>query len=356
MKPERQSSVPSSTTDSGGAPRLSILIVNFNGAGLLADCLASLRPHLTPDVEVVVVDNGSSDNSREIVAGHPGVKLVVNRENLGFAGGNNAGLPACSGEFILLLNNDTVVPGPVWETLIAHLEARPRVAVVQGKMVLDEEDRRLDCCGSFLTPLGLLYHYGYEKPDGPRYQTSQPVFSAKGACLLFQRSILPEVGGVLFDESFFCYYEETDFCHRVWLAGAEVHFVASPAILHLRGATSGRASRSQLALRLYLRNQLYSLLTLLSVGSVIRLIPPLYAVLVVSAVLNALLLRFDKAGAHLPALLVPFAKTRAILRRRRQLAPLRKVDDAAIFAQCLRRPRVEYFWKSFRGRVREYED
>ena len=336
--------------------RLSILIVNFNGAGLLEDCLTSLRPHLTSEVEVVVVDNGSSDDSREVVARHPGTKLVANHENLGFAGGNNAGLPACSGEFILLLNNDTVVPGPVWEELIAHLEARPVVAVAQGKMVLNEADRRLDCCGSFLTPLGLLYHFGYEKPDGARYQASHPVFSAKGACLLFRRSILPEVGGVLFDESFFCYYEETDFCHRVWLAGAEVHFVNSPAILHLRGATSGREPKSQFALRLYLRNQLYSLLTLLSVGSLIRLIPPLYAVLVLSATLNALTLRFDKAAAHLPALLVPFTNLPAILRRRRQLGGLRKVDDAAIFAKCLRRPRLEYFWKSFRGRVGEYED
>ncbi|MEI9866651.1 MAG: hypothetical protein WDN00_19285 [Limisphaerales bacterium] len=92
-------------------------------------------------------------------------------------------------------------------------------------MQLPRFDQTLDVCGSYLTWLGLPYHYGFYKTDQPKYQHSRPIFSGKGACLMFRRDIVKRIGGFLFDDSFFCYYEESDFCHRVWLAGWEVHFV-----------------------------------------------------------------------------------------------------------------------------------
>jgi GT2 family glycosyltransferase len=239
-------------------PRVSILIVNFNGARWLSGCLDTLRKAGVQDYEIVLVDNASTDESLALLQRFPEVKVLRSDKNLGFAGGNNLGLPACAGDYVLLLNNDTVVVPGFLQPLCDYLDKSPQVAVVQGKMILPRFDGCLDVCGSFLTPFGLPYHYGFYKPDGPTYCRNYPVFSAKGACLMFRRDIIPKVGGFLFDDDFFCYYEESDFCHRVWLSGNEVHFVDTPPIKHYMGATSGD-SQSAFVLSHYLRNMAFSL-------------------------------------------------------------------------------------------------
>src|SRR5579859_7798728 len=208
----------------------SVLVVNYNGARFLPGCLDSLLASKAPYREVIVVDNASTDGSLLVLERYPWVKVVKSSSNVGFAGGNNLGLRHCLGEYVLLLNNDTVVPAGFLQPLVEYLEQHPKVGAVQGKMVLPNYGNALDVCGSFLTRFGFPYHYGYFKPDGVMYQRNYPVFSGKGACLMFRRELVSRAGGFLFDDDFFCYYEETDFCHRVWLAGYEVHFVATPAI------------------------------------------------------------------------------------------------------------------------------
>src|SRR5689334_5583515 len=106
-------------------PLVSVLVANFNGAGLLPDLLKSLAALSYKPHEVVVIDNGSTDDSFKILAKYPSVKVVRSDRNLGFAGGNNLGLTACSGELILLLNNDTVVHPDFLQPLCAYLEAHP---------------------------------------------------------------------------------------------------------------------------------------------------------------------------------------------------------------------------------------
>src|SRR5436309_11467547 len=192
---------------------VSILLVNFNGAKLLPGCLNSLAALSYRNREVLLVENASTDDSLRVLESYPWVKVIRSPSNLGFAGGNNLGLAHCSGEYVLLLNNDTIATPDFLQPLCAYLEQYPQVGIVQGKMLLPRFGNTLDVCGSFLTALGLPYHYGYYKSDGPKYQRSYPIFSGKGACLMFRRELIERVGGFLFDDDFFCYYEETDFCH-----------------------------------------------------------------------------------------------------------------------------------------------
>lgn len=335
--------------------RVSVLIVNYNGEKLLPACVSSVLGAVGNFAEVVVVDNGSRDKSIEILNRFSGIRVVRNNENLGFAGGNNSGLAACSGDYILLLNNDTIVPPDFLQVLCRYLDENQTVGAVQGKMVLPAYANTLDTCGSFLTAWGLPYHYGIYKEDRAEYQRNYPIFSGKGACLMFRRQLLPRVGGFLFDEDFFCYYEEADFCHRIWLAGYEVHFVASPPIQHLMGATAGGA-QSAFVLRHYLRNMAFSLSSNLSFASRLRILPRFYAILAAVALASALTLRWGTFTAALGAVFWRWSKRQKIRSRRKLIKAMRQCPDHEVFRKVLRTPRLSYFVKTFTGKLGTYKD
>jgi len=337
-------------------PQVSVLIVNYNGAGLLPACLDSLSETAGSDCEVVVVDNLSTDRSLEVLQSYPWVVVVRNSLNSGFAGGNNLGLKHCRGDYVLLLNNDTVAPCGFLQPLLDYLKSNPKVAIVQGKMVLPRSGGTLDACGSFLTCFGLPYHYGYFKPDGPKYQRSYPVFSAKGACMLIRRDLIPQVGGFLFEESFFCYYEETDLCHRAWLAGREVHFVSGPAIQHLAGVTGDRILKFDRVQALYLRNMIFSLLGNLSVKYLIRIMPLFLSVMIFRMVLFLITFNWGQFYAHAYAIGFNSCHLANIWQRRRLISEIRKEKDATFFTEVLRTPQFSYFLHTFRSTIGQFVD
>jgi GT2 family glycosyltransferase len=337
-------------------PLVSILIVNFNGAAVLPDCLASLRQINYPDFEVVVVDNASTDGSKKNLAENPDVRVLPSDFNRGFAGGNNFGLPECRGKFVLLLNSDTIVTPGFLQPLVEYLHEHPRVGIVQGKMLLSRHGNALDVCGSFLTRFGFLYHYGYWKKDAPKYDRSYPVFTVKGACLLFRKELIENVGGYLFNEDFFCYYEETDFCHRAWLAGCESHFVHTSTIRHLQGSTSESTQASGFVLRQYLTNQTFGLLANLSAASRWRILPGYFLVFFASMTAAALTGKKAVFAAHWHALKSNWQRRKKIRAQRELIRRIRKITDRELFAKVMRTPRLDYFFKTFQGHLAEYED
>lgn len=220
---------------------VSIIIVNWNGKHYLADCLGSLAKQTYPAIEILFVDNASTDGSVEYVRAHyPDVHILQNRENLGFAGANNVGFHHAQGEYVLFLNNDTKVTPSFVTELVNVANSSEKIGGVQGKMRLMDEPDRLDSVGAFLTRTGFLYHYGLAKKDSPKYDKVIPIHTAKGACMLFRKNVLDEVllEGELFDPDFFAYFEESDLCHRVWLAGYQIVFAPKSLIYHKMGGTS----------------------------------------------------------------------------------------------------------------------
>ncbi len=351
--------VPPTSTNPTSAPEwplVSILIVNYNGAQVLNDCLTSLRQITYPHFEVVVVDNASTDASGGVLGKHPWIQVVHSGTNRGFAGGNNFGLPLCSGRLILLLNSDTVVTPDFLQPLVGYLRAHSQVGIVQGKMILSRHENALDVCGSFLTSFGFLYHYGYWKQDSEKYHHSYPVFTVKGACLLFRAEIVEAAGGYLFNEDFFCYYEETDFCHRVWLAGYEVHFVHDAKIQHLQGATSESTQAAGFGLRQYLTNQTFALMSNLSAGSLWRILPPYFLLFFASMTLAGLTGKRVVFQAHRHALVYNLRRLSKIRAQRRLVRQIRKKSDRQIFLKVMKNPRLEYYLKTFQSRLSEYVD
>lgn len=256
--------------DRHGAVDLSIVIVNWNTVGLLADCLASL-PAACGGLahEVLVVDNASRDGSAAMVRDRfPAVALLEGGGNLGFSRGNNLAFPRCRGAFVLLLNPDTVCPPGALAKLVAFARGK-RALGAAGPLLTDAAGRPTITWGWFPHPrhhwLGFLdparrlggAFWGARVVHVPRRdEPSRVVDYVAGACLLMTGEALATVGPL--DERFFMYFEETDWCRRARAAGLEVWYCADAEVVHLEGQSAATVSdfslrQFQLSYRLFLR-------------------------------------------------------------------------------------------------------
>ena len=236
--------------------QLSIVIVTWNGDELLKNCLDSVRNVYGDRPQIVVVDNANQASCATLSGAYPNVTYVAAPENLGFAGGNNLALPHVTREYVLLLNNDTVVHADSFSPLIDFLATHPKVGIVQGTMNVPALGNGLDDCGVLMTPFGIQRHLHHGEPTATTVLAPRKVFAAKGAMLMFKREVLKDTGFLFYDH-FKSYYEETDFCHRARLKGWETWFVPTPPIDHLGGQTVGKFNSEDIWTQ-YLRNIFYS--------------------------------------------------------------------------------------------------
>jgi GT2 family glycosyltransferase len=229
---------------------LSIIVVSFNAREDLHRCLESLTasPPALPH-EVIVVDNGSSDGSQDVVRRYPKVRLIEARENLGFAAANNRGIRESRGALLLLLNSDTVVPPGAIDKLASTLRAHPDAAVA-GPRLVDGTGQAELSFGSMIAPLAewrqrrLVEGLSRRVPQiiqAVETMTSQERHPdwVSGACLLVHRADAEAVG--LLDERFFMYTEDVDFCASIRARGRRILFTPEVEITHLRGRSVAAA-------------------------------------------------------------------------------------------------------------------
>jgi GT2 family glycosyltransferase len=220
-------------------PLVSVIILNWNGRHYLGDCLGSLATQTFRDFETVLVDNGSTDGSAEYVREHyPWVKLVALPENTGFAVGNKRGLEACTGEYVVTLNNDTKADPEFLAELVQAVGAEPRIGMVAAKMRNFYETGRIDSVGIRVAVNGMASNIGVGEADAGQYDTPREVFGACAGAALYRRAMLDEVG--FFDPAFFVYYEDTDLAWRGRLAGWRCVTAPGALVYHVHSATSGR--------------------------------------------------------------------------------------------------------------------
>jgi GT2 family glycosyltransferase len=199
-------------------PTTAVVIPNWNGMRWLADCLRSLAEQTRSPAETIVVDNGSTDGSLELLRAHePGVTVVSLATNTGFAHAVNRGIEAASAELVVLLNNDVILEPDWLERMVAAIESDPRAASVASKMVdLAHPDLLYDA-GDVLRRDGACEQRGrFERDDG-RFDLPGEVFGACAGAAIYRRGAVLAVGG--FDERFFTYIEDVDLALRLRLAG-----------------------------------------------------------------------------------------------------------------------------------------
>ena len=225
-------------------PALSIVIVSYNAQKDLERCLASLHnPAPLLSHEIVVVDNRSTDGSVDAARRWPDVRVIEAGANLGFARANNMGIRASHGVNLLLLNCDTVVPAGAVDRLVSELESRPEVAVI-GPRLVDGRGHAELSFGPMLTPLSEFrrkYSSGPDSTERSTREEQQPDW-VTGACLLVRRADAEAVG--LFDERYFMYEEDVDFCAAIRARGRRILFTPRVEVVHLRGRSALTAPSS----------------------------------------------------------------------------------------------------------------
>jgi GT2 family glycosyltransferase len=235
-----------------------LIVLSWNGREDTLACLASLAALRDADTEVVVVDNGSTDGSVEAVrAAHPEVHVVENGRNLGFAGGNNAGLRHAferGAEWAVLVNNDATLAPDAIDRLRRAAVEHPAAGMLAGKVFFDEPPDRIWFAGQRFWP---AFGYsgrprGYGRRDGPRYRRAYRTDRAAGAFMAVSRRVADVVG--LLDDDLFAYVEDVDWCCRARAAGFEIWFVPDALAWHRVSASTGGERASTHALYYGVRN------------------------------------------------------------------------------------------------------
>jgi GT2 family glycosyltransferase len=229
--------------------RVSVIVVTWNRRELMAECLQSLTNQTLPPVEVVVVDNGSTDGTVEMVeawAGLP-IRLIRNTENQGFCAANNQGFAVAQGEFFALLNNDAVAD-PRWleELAAAFADHTPRVGMAASKILVYSQRDKIDKAGHLIYWDGQNRGRGTGETDAGQYDRIEEVLWPDGCAAMYRREMIAEIGG--FDEEFFAYADDAELGLRARLAGWTCLYMPAARVFHHRGSTLGVYSSPRIEL------------------------------------------------------------------------------------------------------------
>jgi GT2 family glycosyltransferase len=219
---------------------VAVIVLNWNGKDVLKPCLDSLLAQ-SLHCGVFVVENGSSDGSLEYLReNYPQVQLIINKVNLGFAGGANCGIREAIRrhfDYVALLNNDAYADKHWLKNLISILDDQPEAGIVTCKLI-HADKLRLDSTGDQYTVWGLPFPRGRGEPVSTKYDQKTNIFAASGGASAYRLKMIEEIG--LFDEDFFAYYEDVDISFRAQLAGWKVSYAADALAYHQIGASSSR--------------------------------------------------------------------------------------------------------------------
>ena len=319
--------------------QVSIVILNWNGRHHLERFLPSVVEHATSLAEVVVADNGSTDDSITWLAEHyPQVRVIPLDRNYGFAGGYNRALRDIDANYCVLLNSDVEVTAGWWQPLVDILDAQEDVAAVAPKLLAVNERGRFEyagAAGGFIDYLGYPFCRGRilstVETDEGQYDDARDIFWGSGAALCCRREVFLDMGG--FDESFFAHMEEIDLQWRMQLAGWRIMVEPRSVVYHLGGGTLPASAR-----KIYLnhRNNLAMLFKCASpmqrmVVAVVRPVTDMAA-----ALAHLITLHPQRAWAVFRAWGTFIAWHRRLGRERRGIRRVKKVDNIYRFSIVVR--------------------
>ncbi len=310
--------------------RLSVVILNWNGRRHLERYLPSVVAHTEGDAEVVVADNGSTDDSLQwLRLNYPDVRVIRLDRNYGFAGGYNRALREVESEYVLLLNSDVEVTAGWWQPLVEVLDRESDVAAVAPKLLADMERTKFEyagAAGGFIDYLGYPFCRGRilsnVEEDRGQYDNRRDIFWASGAAMCCRRELFESLGG--FDEDFFAHMEEIDLQWRMQLAGWRIVVEPKSVVYHLGGGTLPASSRK---IFLNHRNNLAMLFKCASPmqRAVVAVVRP--ATDMLEALVNLVTLHPQRAWAIVRAWGEFIAWHGALSRKRKAVVRTKKVDN-----------------------------
>lgn len=319
-------------------PRMSVIILNWNGEPFLEDCLCAMRRQTFRDFETILVDNGSKDGSVEYVRTHfPEVKLLALPENLGFAGGNIAGYAQASGDLVVLLNNDTEAH-PSWlEEIQKASHAYPHAGSFASKMMYFDDRGRVENCGFDVGLSGATVDLGRDEIDGPDWAQPRNVFGGCGGAVAYRRSMLEDIG--FLDPDFFMTYEDADLSFRAQLRGYGCVYIPGAIVYHRYRATNRKTPSRQVFYSQ--RNIEWVYLKNMPLGLILRSAPQRLLYEVGAAIY------FTKMGtgaAYFRAKIAVLKRLPALFGKRRKIQSAKTVPNSQLRAM-MRKPLLFNKWK-----------
>ncbi len=331
-------------------PLVSILIVNYNGKQLLQQCIDSVLRSEYVNYEVIVIDNGSSDGSAELVKRILGdsrkFRLIQNSRNIGPSAARNVGCRLALGKYMAFLDNDTKVD-PLWLTRAVRLmEADPTIGAAQCKLLLMQNRDELDYVGDRISQFGFLIQRAkFREVDRGQFDQVVEIFAAKSAGMMVRRDIFFEVEG--FDDAYFIYMEDTDLCWRIWLAGYRVVCLPTSVVYHdFDIATSKLSLESKFLVKYHgTKNYVMTLLKNLNGRNLMKMLPSHLVLWTGIAVWHASKKRFTESSWILRGILWNIMNFGTIWAKRREIQnTIRKVPDAELMPRIMRRTNLEYLY------------
>jgi len=255
----------------GNNPLISIVILNYNAGDLLIDCVDSIQKSNYKNYEIIVVDNISKDKShKKCKEKFPNIKLIENSENLGYCEGNNVGLRVTNGEFVVILNPDTIVD-PSWLSELLQAYRKNGDGIYQPKFLATTDHSMLLSTGNMIQIFGFGYSRSKGDLDKGQYEKFEKINFASGTCIFTSKKIIEKIG--LFESFLFAFHDDFELCWRGALIGINSFYVPSAIVYH---PVEGYSFRwSPLKFKLLERNRKYCLLTLYSRSTFFKMIPGL---------------------------------------------------------------------------------
>ncbi len=241
-------------------PKVSIILLNWNGIKDTSECLESLKKIDYPNFDVIVVDNNSDGNEAEEIKNKFGdfvSHVMVNIENLGFSGGNNVGIKQAlenNSDYLLLLNNDTIVESDFLSKLISNKDFSDKIGVFTPMITYYNDKNTIWSAGGRINKIRASGITFWPNKNSENYILNKLCEFASGCCMLIKKEVIEKVG--LLDEKYFLYLEDTDYCQRVISSGYKVLYVGSSRIYHKVFSTTAKANKL-LPLYYSIRNRLY---------------------------------------------------------------------------------------------------
>lgn len=222
-------------------PFATFIIVNWNGLAYVERCLTAIRQQTFTDYEVIVIDNGSTDDSPRLIADKfPTLQLLKQQSNLGFAAANNIGAQHAQGTWLALVNNDVFL-APDWlQSMHDATQAHVGCAAFGSCQLQDNNPEYLDGAGDVYHCSGIAWRAGYGQRLGPPWDQEREIFAPCAAAALYKKEAFLACGG--FDESYFCYFEDVDLGFRLRLSGYQAYYIPTAKARHLGSASQGKTS------------------------------------------------------------------------------------------------------------------
>lgn len=317
--------------------KISVIILNYNGSRYIINCIRSVLSSSYDNLEVILVDNGSTDQSieicKDIFAADSRLNIIKNISNLGFAEGNNVGAKHSTGQYLFFLNIDTEIQSDSITNCVCQFHFHPNVGIVQPKLILLDNKTTFDSAGDFIDKYGNAVRRGGDglEIDEGQYDQDIDIFSARGAALMIPRSLYLESGG--FDPIFFLDFEDIDLCWRVRLMGYYIKLAPKSVVFHAGVQIKEISDQNKTRKFHQYKNKVLMVIKNYGTKKIITILPVQILVFYILASAYGTLVRRDLQvpGLRFKAMVWLIANSGKIIRSRRFVQKyLRKVPDEEI--------------------------